>query len=278
MYRTVAACLREFYATHRRPPTPEELFNVAWPQFAEHTDWQRPPERGPDQMIANVATRLRGKRVAIFPACAMSRRPLKHAAPGSLRRDKTRRVMGLYLRASSLRIFTPIWSSTNTSSRRPDRFGQPPASTPAFRVGKVKASTWLDQNRAVEQMTWAPGEPIEIADRLIADGGWIRRPGCRVFNLYRPPVIAPVAGDAAPGSPRRDNSTAATPSTSSAGAPTACSGPHEKINHALVLGGKQGIGKDTLLEPVKQAVGAVEFPRGVAASRCSAGSTAFSSP
>src|SRR5690606_26266840 len=31
--------------------------------------------------------------------------------------------------------------------------------------------------------------------------------------------------------------------------------PGEKINHALVLGGKQGIGKDSLLEPVKQAVG-----------------------
>jgi hypothetical protein len=31
--------------------------------------------------------------------------------------------------------------------------------------------------------------------------------------------------------------------------------PQEKINHALVLGGAQGIGKDTLLEPVKRAVG-----------------------
>ena len=31
--------------------------------------------------------------------------------------------------------------------------------------------------------------------------------------------------------------------------------PAEKINHALVLGGTQGIGKDTLLEPAKYAVG-----------------------
>lgn len=30
--------------------------------------------------------------------------------------------------------------------------------------------------------------------------------------------------------------------------------PAEKINHALVLGGEQGIGKDSLLEPVKRAV------------------------
>ena len=46
------------------------------------------------------------------------------------------------------------------------------------------------------------------------------------------------------------------PLTSSISSPIGCSRPEEKINHALVLGGKQGIGKDTLLEPVKRAVGA----------------------
>jgi hypothetical protein len=35
--------------------------------------------------------------------------------------------------------------------------------------------------------------------------------------------------------------------------------PEQKINHALVLGGAQGIGKDTLLEPVKRAVGPWNF-------------------
>ena len=35
--------------------------------------------------------------------------------------------------------------------------------------------------------------------------------------------------------------------------------PQEKINHALVLGGAQGIGKDTLLEPAKRAVGPWNF-------------------
>src|SRR4029077_15503342 len=33
----------------------------------------------------------------------------------------------------------------------------------------------------------------------------------------------------------------------------------EKINHALVLGGAQGIGKDTALEPVKRAIGPWNF-------------------
>jgi Family of unknown function (DUF5906) len=35
--------------------------------------------------------------------------------------------------------------------------------------------------------------------------------------------------------------------------------PAEKINHALLLGGLQGIGKDTMLEPAKYAVGAWNF-------------------
>jgi hypothetical protein len=35
--------------------------------------------------------------------------------------------------------------------------------------------------------------------------------------------------------------------------------PHEKINHAIVLGGNQGVGKDTLLEPVKRSVGPWNF-------------------
>ena len=35
--------------------------------------------------------------------------------------------------------------------------------------------------------------------------------------------------------------------------------PGDKINHALVLGGAQGIGKDSLLEPVKHAIGPWNF-------------------
>jgi hypothetical protein len=58
----------------------------------------------------------------------------------------------------------------------------------------IQASRWLDKNRAVEQMTWAPGEPKIIEGRLVAEGGWIERPGCKIFNLYRPPKIVPKPG------------------------------------------------------------------------------------
>ena len=54
---------------------------------------------------------------------------------------------------------------------------------------KISASLWLDQNRPVEQMTWAPGLPMVIRDRLISEGGWIERPQVSCFNLYRPPTI-----------------------------------------------------------------------------------------
>src|SRR5262249_36568327 len=56
-------------------------------------------------------------------------------------------------------------------------------------IGKTSASAWLDANSAVEQMTWAPGEPMLIRDRLVSDGGWIKRKGVTCFNLYRPPTL-----------------------------------------------------------------------------------------
>src|SRR5262249_15112840 len=62
----------------------------------------------------------------------------------------------------------------------------------------MKASTCLDRKRPVEQMTWAPGEPMLVRNRLISEGGWIERKGVTVFNLYRPPTLVPRAGDVTP--------------------------------------------------------------------------------
>jgi hypothetical protein len=129
--------------------------------------------------------------------------------------------------------------------------------------GKQKfqaANAWIDRNRAVEQMTWAPGLPTEIRDRLISHGGWFERKGCCVFNLYRPPMAKPIAGNADRWLRHIDLLYGAEHA-----AHIVCWCAHRvqkpavKINHGLVLGGKQGIGKDTLLEPVKHAVGAWNF-------------------
>jgi hypothetical protein len=126
----------------------------------------------------------------------------------------------------------------------------------------IPASTWLDQNQSVEQMTWAPGLPMLIADRLIAEAGWIERPGVTCFNLYRPPTIVP--GDA---SLARHWLWLVYKVFSEEDAKQIiiwCAQrvqfPEIKINHALVLGSEwHGIGKDTILEPLRRAVGPWNF-------------------
>jgi hypothetical protein len=126
--------------------------------------------------------------------------------------------------------------------------------------GKATApASWLDENAAVEQATWAPGEPPLINNKLISEGGWIDRPGCRVFNLYRPPSIKRIPGDV---SPWLDLIRKVYPRDADHivnWLAHRAQRPFEKINHALVLGGKSGIGKDTILEPIKHAVGPWNF-------------------
>jgi hypothetical protein len=99
-----------------------------------------------------------------------------------------------------------------------------------------------------------------IQDKLVADGGWIEREGVRCFNLYRPPAVE--LGDPTQAQPWVDHVRRVF--GSSAGHTISwlahrVQRPEEKINHALVLGGMQGIGKDTLLAPVKYAVGPWNF-------------------
>src|SRR6478672_7219275 len=73
----------------------------------------------------------------------------------------------------------------------------PPVKMPYKHNGKyvkLKPSVWLQRYRRVEQITWAPGLPEIIEDRLITDGGWRERPGAHALNLYLPPTL--VHGDA----------------------------------------------------------------------------------
>ena len=121
---------------------------------------------------------------------------------------------------------------------------------------KISATAWLDQNRPVEQMTWAPGEPLIIDDRLVSHGGWIEKPGAHCLNLYRPPLVR--QGSAALAEPWLEHTHKVFPDDADhiiKWLAHRVQRPQEKINHALVLGGMQGIGKDTIIEPVKSAVG-----------------------
>jgi hypothetical protein len=124
----------------------------------------------------------------------------------------------------------------------------------------VSATNWLDQTKPVEQMTWVPAEPKIIEDKLISGGGWIDRKDVRCFNLYRPPKIEP--GDRDKAGQWIDHANKVFPDDADHIIKWLAhrrQRPKEKINHALVLGGAQGIGKDTLLEPVKRAIGPWNF-------------------
>lgn len=120
----------------------------------------------------------------------------------------------------------------------------------------IAATTWLDRERAVEQMTWAPGLPEIIREGLLYEGGWLDRSGSMAFNLYLPPNIE--LGDPELAELWVEHVKFIYPEDAEHlfnWLAHRVQRPEEKINHALVLGGEQGIGKDTLLEPVKEAVG-----------------------
>src|SRR5262249_44528346 len=163
-------------------------------------------------------------------------------------------------------IFTPcreMWAATSVNARIPPIPVLGKKGKPKRKNGKIvteRATRWLDQNRPGERMTWCPGLPMLIKDRLVVDGGWIERPDVTCFNHYRPPRIVP--GDTNKAGPWLEHVRKIYPDDAAhiiAWLAHRVRRPGEKINHALVLGGAQGIGKDTLLEAIKHAVGPWNF-------------------
>lgn len=160
-------------------------------------------------------------------------------------------------------IYTPVgdlWPASSVNSRIPliklvGSDGKPVKNKRGEEVMQ-SAAAWLDVNRSVEQMTWAPGLPTLIRDKLVSDGGWTAKDGATCFNLYRPPTIK--HGNKSAAGPWIDHVKKVFPDDAEhliRWFAHRVQRPGEKINHAIVLGGAQGIGKDTLIEPVKRAVG-----------------------
>jgi hypothetical protein len=99
-------------------------------------------------------------------------------------------------------VFVPtrqMWVARSINSRiEPPVIGtNGPGADGKNKPKTISASAWLDRNRPVEQITWAPGLPMIVENRIISDGGWIEHSGLRCFNLYRAPTIIPGNGSAA---------------------------------------------------------------------------------
>lgn len=144
-------------------------------------------------------------------------------------------------------IFTPtgaLWVAKAVNSRLPWYGGASPASI-------------IARSRAVEQATWAPGKPQLIEGQLIHSGvGWVDHRGARVWNYYKPPTI--IRGNSINAKRWVDHCYLIYPDEAAhiiKWLAMRVQHPEVKIQHALVLGGNQGIGKDTLIYPAVHAVG-----------------------
>jgi hypothetical protein len=166
-------------------------------------------------------------------------------------------------------IFIPTrahWPGASVNKRLPrvplfDVKGDPECNEEGEQLS-ISPTTWLAQNRPIEQLTWSPGEPLLIKDRVMAEGGWVEHPGVTCFNRYRPPTIE--SGDAAKAEPwlnlihsvfMREGDAADLINYFA----HRVQRPAEKINYAVLLGGAPGIGKDTIIQALKEAVGPWNF-------------------
>ncbi len=168
-------------------------------------------------------------------------------------------------------IFAPTgehWPASSVDAELPREVvtgadGTPMMETKGKNKGKpvtIPAHVALDQRRAVQGITWAPGEPQHVNHRVFTKGGWVERPGLTTYNEYRPPNIA--KGNPAGAQRWIDLLTKLYPDDVAhftAYCAHRIQKPGEKINHAILLAGAPGIGKDTLLEPLVYGVGADNF-------------------
>jgi hypothetical protein len=128
------------------------------------------------------------------------------------------------------------------------------------KVVMIQASVWLAKHRSVESLTWDPGEPEFVRNKLAVDTGWVPKAGATTLNNYRPPILD--LGDPAKATRWVEHWHAIYPDDADhiiAWLASRVQFPGVKINHALVLGGAVKIGKDTLLMPVIAAVAPWNF-------------------
>ena len=119
----------------------------------------------------------------------------------------------------------------------------------------MKPAAWLDLMRSVQQMSWQPSHP-EIIEGMVSVNGHLQpEPKGRIYNLHRPSDAVASDADASPWVNHVHSLYPYDADHIMKYFAYRIQNPGEKINHALVLGGSQGIGKDLMLEPLRYGVG-----------------------
>ena len=157
---------------------------------------------------------------------------------------------------------SPLPRGTSVDARVPpceavDRAGNPIIGADGEPMREL-ASVWLSSHASVEQMTFAPGEPRLIQGKLMLESGWAVNKEAAAFNLYQSPPPLPPGADAAKAGKWLDHARSLYSEESGHVIKYfahCAQRPQEKINHGLVLGGEQGIGKDTLLAALRHTLG-----------------------
>jgi len=117
----------------------------------------------------------------------------------------------------------------------------------------------VDTGLTVEGSTWWPGLPQFVQNVVVTERGVQRLDGAVCYNRYQPPVLD-LSGATDP-DPWIEHVRRLYPVEEEHEllfdfAAHALQRPDEKVNWAIVLAGDQGIGKDTLLDPLRFGVGA----------------------
>lgn len=117
----------------------------------------------------------------------------------------------------------------------------------------------VENDQFVEGSTWWPGKPQIIPNWYIDASGYYPMIGARIFNKFRP--LPELAGSAEEARPWVEHVKRLWPDPREHEyffdyCAHMVQRPHEKCNAAIVLSGKQGVGKDAALMPVKMSIGA----------------------
>jgi hypothetical protein len=139
---------------------------------------------------------------------------------------------------------------------RLDAFGQPKRHKKTGEILMDPPSRELARKRSVEGLTWLPGADEVIYDKIAIDCGWVPKKGAATYNLYMPPNDIP--GDAAKARPWIEHVHALFPNETEhilGWKAHRIQRPGIKPNFGVLMIGPPGIGKDTLLTPLREGVG-----------------------